>query len=60
MFLVDENGTTEWLCWEDTRDWASWWIRQAELNDNISIPHEAKQGFSELFKGGNDDGREAV
>ena len=47
--IVDEDGTYIPMCWKNRKDWARWWLRQAEINTDINIPHEERLKMMEAI-----------
>lgn len=46
--LEDEYGSYP-LAFNNLRDWAAWWTRQAELNLHINLPDADKKVFAAIF-----------
>jgi hypothetical protein len=47
--IIDEHGTIIPMCWENLKDWARWWFRQAEMNADINIPADMRALFTEIL-----------
>ena len=45
----DDTSTTEWIVFDDIKDKARWWTRQAELRLDINIPREEKLVFAAIL-----------